>query len=67
MSVVGRTLPCERFRGGKGGVGVAEGGVEGQQVYVMHGEVIALLLRLQESHVDERRSIEPVKKIGQLW
>lgn len=41
------------------GEAVVQGVVQGQQVHVVHGQVVGVVAALQVTHVDQRRPIEP--------
>lgn len=41
------------------GVGVGNGRVNWYQVHIMHSDIITVFATLQESNIDQRRSVEP--------
>lgn len=61
-----RLVVVERVQFGRGHMegavlreAVVQGVVEGQQVHVVHGKVVSVVAALQETHVDQGRSVEP--------
>lgn len=41
------------------GVGVGDGRVNWYQVHIMHSDIITVFATLQESNIDQRRSVKP--------
>ena len=63
-----RLVVVQRVQLGRGhvegpalGEPVVQSVVQGQQVHVVHRQVVCVVAALQEAHVDERRSVKPLK------